>query len=160
MGKGVDRGKKRVYQFSLDKESQADLIEWLESQSTRSVAIQGLKLVKAGAGVVTNGSNSDVQNNQIIQLTDRIIQLTDQLNIALTNNSMGMNSLLQQNPQLNQIQQSQIQQGKDEQSVTSESTKEETEVTKPEDEEEEFDEAALAHAEKTAERGFDPADWD
>lgn len=153
MGKGVDRGNKRVYQFSLDKESEADLIEWLESQSTRAVAIQGLKLVKAGAGIVTNGSNSDVQNNQIIQLTHQIVELTKSYN-----NAMG---LLQQNPQLsNQIQQSQIQQGKDEQSVASESTKEATEVPEPEEEEEEFDEAALAYADKTAERGFDPADWD
>lgn len=148
MGKGVKRNGKRVFTFTLDEEKEKDLIKWLEGQSTTSVSIQGLKLVRAGSGVVPTGSTSDDQTNQINRLLD-----------LLANAQNTITGLLQQTPQvLNQIQQSsQIPQTKneDEQAATSEKSEEVVE-----EEEEEFSKEQLEYAASRASRfdNFDPTE--
>lgn len=64
MGKGVERGNKRVYTFTLDKKQDDLIIKWLETQSTTKAVIEGLKLVMSGGNTVLQSN----QMNQLIAL--------------------------------------------------------------------------------------------
>lgn len=161
LGKGVERGNKRVYTFTLDKEKDELMIRWLETQSTTAAVIEGLKLVMTGASTV-NGV-VPAQNTEISTIqANQINQLINLLTISLTNNTMGsLNPQLLNQMQQMQVPQVQFQETEEQQAASIERDTKEPVKEKEEIQEEEFGEEALAFAEEQAKRfqTFDPSSF-
>lgn len=112
MAKGISRGNKRVYNFSLDQIEDEKLIEWLEDQPVSKIVRHALKqhTINSGLGFYedepTGVATHTPKNNQNNDLNEQISQLTQLVQLSIASNQQMMNNILisMQNSNFNPIQ--------------------------------------------------------
>ena len=95
MAKGILRGNKVIFNFSLDKTD--ELVEWLQGVSPTKVAREGLKLYKDKIDGVKQEEKQALEveelKEQVSRLSEQVSQLTQTMQMSNASNHQLLNSI-------------------------------------------------------------------